>query len=242
MNIKPTSDVLLRKSQENGGGATGRGRPGRRRKRDVESFLQKARVAIENGLSDEPILARLSDFGYDRERLATGRELCDRLQDALIDQRDARGTQHGSTDRLRIGRDEARRLYVKTLQLARMALRDDPGAREALALGGKRKQDLAGWLEQALRFYDNILEREDRVRALAGFNHDRDRLAAEREIVARVRELNTERDLKKGDARAATREKAAARAALQAFMRGYRMVIGLALADEPAWRVKLGSR
>ena len=55
------------------------------------------------------------------------------------------------------------------VKVGRIDLRDKRGKWQALALDGKRKVSLAGWLEQAQQFYANALPNADVVATMSRF-------------------------------------------------------------------------
>ena len=103
--------------------------------------------------------------------------------------------------------ETADRAYKKTLKIARIALRESVTAQNALALSGFRKKSLSGWLRQAEIFYDNLLGDDALLALLQNYGYTREKLEAEKALVAVVRDANTVQEREKGEAREATEKR-----------------------------------
>ena len=124
--------------------------------------------------------------------------------------------------------------------MARIALAGNPKAEAALLLRGRRKQSLAGWLDQATTFYINLLNDPDLSQQMVEYGYDSAKLEAEANLIRVVAGANTAQKQNKGSARQATDRRNAKLAELEAWLSNFRSIIRVALEDHPAWLKKLG--
>jgi hypothetical protein len=208
--------------------------------------LDEARVAIENALADRDILTALSVAGYGEAELWEGQALYLEAQ-AQASQQD--WEEDGEETPADVARKalmnawiKAERTYVRTRRTARAAFRSSPKTYIALKLNHARRTSLAGWLEQATAFYDDLLQDDNRVAVLAGLGYDRARLEDELAQVQGVLEAQRayEEASQKAAGMAGTVLIDVVPAQLDAWMAGFQATAREALRDHPRWLEKLG--
>lgn len=206
----------------------------------IEERLLAAQVATGNALADPDILNALTAFGYDTARITAGKNLTDEVADLIARQKKEYGEQYQASAQVQEAWDRADRAYMKTLKIARIALRDNVMAQNALGLTGHRKNSLSGWLEQAERFYRNLLSDETLLTAMAEFGYTAEKLQAEQELVEAVHSANLIQEKEKGEAQDATEKRDARADELDRWMADFKQVARIALEDNPQWLEKLG--
>lgn len=209
-------------------------------KRSIDERLLEAQVALGNTRGDADVLAALSIFGYDEARLTAGQALYDAAVALVNRQKAGYGEQFEATAAVRAAWDAADAAYRRTLKVARVAFQDHPKARAALMLNGVRKQSLAGWLEQALAFYGNLLANADLMAGLAELGYDQAKLEAEQALVQAVVAANLAQEQEKGAAQDTTQARDAKLDELDAWMADFKAIAQVALAEHPQWLEKLG--
>jgi hypothetical protein len=201
----------------------------------IDERLLAAQVAIENTLATPDILAALQVFGYDLPKLTAGRTL---YQEALVlvnQQKAEYGDQYEATEAVKAAWAEADAAYMRSLKVARVALRGSQKARGAMMLDGWRKRTLSGWLEQAGAFYGNLLGDADLMAAMSGFGYDQARLEAEQALLEAVRAANLVQEKEKGEAQEATKLRDAKMDALDAWLADFKAIAQVALEEHPQW-------
>lgn len=211
-----------------------------RPKRGMAQRLFRAYQAVEGALADEMIRAAVAPFGYTEERLLEGRALVEEAQRLVAKQRLEYGEQYEASQQVQQAWATARTAYARTLKVARIALRGNSLAEGALLLRGERHERLSGWLEQATTFYRNLLDTPDLLAALHPFGYTPAVLAHEVALVEAVRAASIAQQYEKGEAHAATQQRDAALATLDAWLADFKAIAQVALAANPQWLEKLG--
>ncbi len=132
-----------------------------------------------------PYLARLAPT-YTDATLAEGLALVVAAEKAHRDVDRELGEQLDATDDLTEEKEATYRTYMGHAGMARVAFEDERGILEDLGLDGPRKDDLAGWLDQAHNFYSSALERPELHAKLAQYRVPEAALTAGMEAVERV--------------------------------------------------------
>ncbi|MCB0226906.1 MAG: hypothetical protein KDI02_24630 [Anaerolineae bacterium] len=206
----------------------------------IDAQLLNAQLAINNALEDPDILADLSRFGYDEVKISAGKDLLTQAETLVDQQKVEYGEQYEASGALEQARQTAAQAYDITLKVARVALKDNQKARHALALDGRRKQDLAGWLGQTQTFYNNLLGQPSLLARLANFGYDQAKLESERALIEQVARLNEQQEGEKGDAQEATKQRDAALEALDEWLGDFKEIAEVALIASPQRLEKLG--
>lgn len=198
-------------------------------KKTMERELESARIAIESALNYPDILKKLSKFGYDRRKLQEGRAICEELRMVTSRRGKGYGTQKQATRHYQQARQETHALYMYHVSIARLALIDRHDMWDVLRLNGRRKTDIAGWLEQVRAFYGNINQVAD---IMAKYNVGPEELARAREMVVAVADFRIHQVLGKSEAQQATQQRRRLRQQLQQWMRNYIYIARFALKDD----------
>jgi hypothetical protein len=156
-------------------------------------------------------------------------------KDSANQQKVEYGEQYEATQAVQEAWDAAKAAYGPTLALARIGLKKDTAAQTALALTGKRKDSLSGWIDQATTFYCNLLANAGWVAELAKFNRDQAALAAEQAVIQALVDANLTQEKEKGESQEATRARDAKLDELYDWYGDYRDVAVVALDGHPEW-------
>lgn len=211
-----------------------------RPKRSIDERLLAAQVAIDNALGDADVLAALNVFGYDEARLNAGKALYEEAVALVNQQKVEYGDQFEATAAVRAAWEEADAAYMRTLKVARVALKGNQKARAAMMLAGTRKQSLSGWLEQATAFYTNLVGDADLMAAMANFGYDQAKLEAEGTLIQAVVDANLAQEKEKGEAQDATKQRDAKLDEMDEWMSDFKAIAQVALEENPQWLEKLG--
>ena len=206
----------------------------------IEERLLSAQLATNNALKDSHILAALTEYGYTAEKITVGKNLADEVSGLITKQKKEYGEQYEATAALNNAWSEADKAYMRTLKIARIALRDNVMAQNALGLSGLRKKSLSGWLEQTGRFYQNLIADTELVAALSTYGYTTEKLQSEKALVDAVRDANMVQEKEKGEAQDATEKRDARVDEMDRWMADFKSIAQIALADNPQWLDKLG--
>lgn len=206
----------------------------------IPERLNEAETALHNAQTDPTLRDALADLGYDEATLEEGKSLLEAAQEAQQTMTAEYSEQYDATETLQEVHERANDTYMRFVKIARVALKNQPGATEALKLSGRRKRTLTGWLEQARTFYDNALGDDDVLEALGEYNVTSEDLQEGRAQVQAVAEANSVQEQEKGDAQDATEARDAAVDALDEWMSDFFSIARVALDDQPQQLEKLG--
>lgn len=208
--------------------------------KSIAQRLLDAEVAINNTLSSPGILTAVTPFGYTQERLETARALNQEARELTDRQKMAYGRQFEATQTVQKAWDEAALAYSAAVKIARIAFRDSPTAQNALSINGARKKTLSGWLDQARRFYNNMLQDPEFIAAMVPFSYDQAKLEAEAALVQAVATASEAQDKARGVAQEATQLRDAKLDELDRWLADYKAVAEIALAASPQQLEQLG--
>lgn len=208
--------------------------------KSIAQRLLEAETAINNSLNNPDILNAVTPFGYDQARLETAQALYQEARDLTEQQQREYGEQYEATAVVQRAWDEAAAAYSAALKIARIAFRGNETARNALGLSGTRKQSLSGWLDQARRFYNNLLRDPAFVAAMSTYSYNQAKLEAESALVQAVAEAGELQDKERGEAQEATKARDAKLDELDQWLADYKAIAEVALADSPQRLEQLG--
>jgi hypothetical protein len=109
-------------------------------KQNLETNLDRARIAIENALSNPTIQTYLSEYGYSKEKLQAGQQLYQTALDLQQKQRREYGEQIEATAERDKLWDIAHATYMKFVKIARIAYKNNTGIATQLGINGNRKE------------------------------------------------------------------------------------------------------
>ncbi|MCY1721579.1 hypothetical protein OU798_14580 [Prolixibacteraceae bacterium Z1-6] len=206
----------------------------------IDELLTKSGVAINNGINQAAIASLLQEFGYTPERLAEGQDL--RTTAGLLTNRQKKedGEQQAATEALNQSIEEANRVYIPFLKIARVAFRKDTNRYIQLELNGSRKDSHSDWLGQTKVFYANLLADEEALEKMAGYGQTQEKLETGLGLVIIAEEKLAMRKKEMGEAQDATIARDEAVDALQEWYSDYIEIARLALADQPQYLEMLG--
>ncbi|MFO7681406.1 MAG: hypothetical protein R6X34_15280 [Chloroflexota bacterium] len=208
--------------------------------KSIAHQILAAEVAINNSLANPIILDAVTAFGYTQDRLEAARALHAETLDLVARQQAAYGEQFAATQAVRQAQAAATQAYSAALKIARIVFRDDLTAQNALGLSGSRKKSLSGWLDQARRFYNNLLRTPEFVAAMTPYSYTQARLEQEAGLVQTVAVASEMQDKERGKAREVTKQRNAKLDELARWLADYKAVAEVALAASPQKLEQLG--
>ncbi len=191
--------------------------------------LKRIQTAIDYTLRVDSVQKGLTKVGMPKAEIIQGRGLFEHVQMLDAAQQKEYGERYQATDELNLARQQAQTFYMKHIDVARFALKDQRGYWKALELSGVRKSDLFGWLAQAHTFYSNVYQVKD---VLAQYNLPEAELQQGESMIDAVIEAYNVRQKEDNEAQAATQQRDEALEKLEAWMRRFTQAARLAFADD----------
>lgn len=206
----------------------------------IDTQLNDARVAITNVQADPDLQAALDARGVDAAEIAEGAALFEAAEAAQHLYVQEYAEQYEATDALGKARAAAAEVYPDHVELARIVFRGDRAAQVALGIDGRRRRTLAGWLQQAQRFYTNALADADLQARLERRRVTPEELAEGSALVAAVARADADQEREKGEAQQAREDRDEALDALDDWMDDFRDTARVVFRNAPQQLEKLG--
>jgi hypothetical protein len=206
----------------------------------IEAKLAQAQLAINNTIADPDLSAALAVYGYTAERMRQGAALRDTARGLYQRQKGEYGNLLSAGDALEVARRQAKDTYMRHVKVARVALKADRGALQALNLAAQRRRFLSGWLAQAQQFYANALVERTILDRLAPFGITPVLLAKGQSQIDAVAASDAARQQRQGAAQHSTKARDAAIATMDAWMSDFVKIARVALQDRPQLLEKIG--
>jgi hypothetical protein len=208
--------------------------------RRIEDILNRSITAIVNAGKDNEITEALKRFSYDEARLKGGLKLHGRV-DRLCKKKKRK-----YSDQLKAGEifrkilKEAKQKYSTFRKVSWVALGKHPALLIALAMEGRSKRSLSGWMEEARQFYTNARANEEIMEKLSGFGVTDEELEQGLRLVDEVEKSAARHEMLKGETVRATKDRDSAFKKFTAWMGDFKRICRVALADIPQKLESLG--
>jgi len=210
-------------------------------KKTMEKILGIAELAFTTAKLDEEIKTPLLAYNYDEARLDQCLDLHKKAKEDYQKQKKERSEQFQATAELEKALDEANPVYIEHISLARLALKDKSRKKPKFSLAESRRKDIYGRLEQAEVFYDNVLADEEILNELATrFGLTKEKLAAGKQLVIKVKQANKSRQKEKSESQQATLDRDKSFKVLYDALSEFFQVCQFALAARPQLLERLG--
>lgn len=206
----------------------------------IDSFLNRASVAINNALTTPEIQAHLKTYGYTAEKIQQGKTLYETALQTTTQQRKAYGEQISATETFNQQWKTAKDSYMRCLKVARIAFKNNGGIATELALNGSRKENFSGWLLQAEQFYLNSLSNPKILKDLQQYGINKAKLEACQAEITAVKTANLTQEKEKGDAQHSTQIRDKAINELSEWLSNFIAIARIALEPEPQLLESLG--
>lgn len=205
----------------------------------INEFIYEAETMLTNAQLED-VLPLLEKRRYTKKVLEAKLAELEALRTLNQRQKEEYGEQHDATEAFLTARAGLFKTYMKHLKLARMALRDNTGAKTALGLSGERKRSKSGYLAQAQQFYDGALNSKAYQAALDTKGIEKEELEAAKAALKGLKGLADAQHKETGEAQAATAARDVAYDKLYAWVRDFKATAAIALEDTPGLMAKMG--
>ena len=198
----------------------------------IGKLLMNSNTAISNAISDSRVNKAISLYGYTAERLQEGKLLHDNAQALSTRQVQKYGDKIGASQAMTVARQKVSAAYVPHVKIARIAMKNNKGAFQALELNGKRKRANAARLSQAKTFYTNAIANESYKTALANYGITEDKLEAALNLIKEAENARANYLKEKGEVQNATAKRNLAIEALDEWMSDFIAIARIALKEQ----------
>lgn len=194
-----------------------------------EEQVRRTKTAVEMVLQYAHLQKAMAAFGYDKKKMLEGKVHCEKVEWLDNLQKKEYGESYGAIDSLKLARTEARQVYMRHLEVARVALKDNRGASKSLQLSGTRKKAMFGWLEQARIFYTNVAGVKE---TLAKYSLTEDELKQGQAMIEAVYQAHSTQRIEFGEAKRATYQRDQALNEMNNWMSNFNRVAKVALEND----------
>jgi len=212
----------------------------RRPDQKLSTFLLACDTLFSNARGNQDISSVLHDYGYTLERLAQGLVLLHDVQEEAYAKLSARADYLEVSLRLRRSLKNAKRVYMKSLTIARIAFGNEPEASQALVLRGARKRARNDWFEQAETFYANLLSTPSFTKRLSNFGYTTLKLQEEATVIQSLHTQVQAQAKAAGEAQQATSSRNQKLIVLKKYVSELKALCRVAFAEDRQQLEKLG--
>jgi len=205
----------------------------------INAFLGKTDVALTNAGS-AIIAPLLKARGYDPSVIEEKKVAASALRTLNEAQQKEYGEQYEATSAYGKAYTMVHEAYMDHLKLARIAFKNDPGAKTALGLRGDRPRSQSGYVGQGLLFYNNALGKQAFLDGLATKGITRTELEDGRVAFENLQSLTAAQQKETGEAQASTKKRDAAYDELSDWMSDFYGTAKVALRKHPQLMEQLG--
>lgn len=213
--------------------------PKKRSSRSFANFFSDADILLGNSLSPN-ILPLMVARGYTQADIEAKLAELQHFQSLHFSTAARKGESMGARDAYMVAKATLRSTYAEQLQLARIAFKNDVGARVALDLAGKRAQGRAAFASQGMIYCENLLDNAGWLTAMAqkGVTEaDVQQLLADFKNLFALAEA---RAGKVGQSLQSTQDRNAVYYSLRTWLGDYKKVARIALRQHPQMVEQLG--
>jgi hypothetical protein len=203
-------------------------------------LLQKFDIALENAGTQPEISAEMGELGYDVQKIDEGKSLMVATRAVYKTNQ----TEDDETSEAYAGFSDKKKQLGKTFKKHRKKVRvvfaKDPLTTDRLAISGAYPRTYVRWIESTVKFYDETTVDTDVQAKLARLKVTPEELAAGKTLVGEVKSARATYLREIGESEAATKQKDAAIAEMEDWMREFYAVAEIALEDNPQLLEALG--
>ncbi|MEQ8683527.1 MAG: hypothetical protein RID25_27425, partial [Cyclobacteriaceae bacterium] len=208
-------------------------------RKTLSQKLESARLLIFNSKTPD-VASLLTTMGVDTTYLKQGEDLYNEVTRLMTSQKKEYQEQSLAYDKFYLEKDDAEAAYERTFKLARLLSRNDPDLQQRLDLKYIREYTLESWIDNALIFYDRLLNESEFLDRLKKFKVTPNQLKAEQTAIKNLRQLRNEAIAEKGQAQEATRLRNEKLEELDDYCRELKGIAEIALEERPQLFEKLG--
>ena len=166
----------------------------------IAERLRRHRILVNNGTNDPVIADRMATVGYTPEKMQEAQTLLEEAEEAAQLNKTEQGEYREALEERQNAKTAFHDAYIRDLQFARIALRNQPETLRKIDASGSRERGQAKYLEQAGNFYNSIAADENLLAALSVFGFTAEKVNDQLAAVNTLYELMEKIEREEGDA------------------------------------------
>ncbi len=179
-------------------------------------------------------------MGIDDDYLSIGEGLYNETMTLVEQQKKEYQEQHLAYDKLYVEKDKAANDYTRTLKLVKVLSRSDEDLQNRLGLQSGKVHAIDQWIENAVNFYNRLLNEPEFLTKLNKFKVTPAQLNDEKDAIQSLKSLRDQAIMEKGQAQEATRLRNLKLDELDDYCVELKTIAELALEEQPQLMEKLG--
>ncbi|TSE06073.1 hypothetical protein [Aquimarina algiphila] len=204
------------------------------------ALLEQYRVALENVKSQPVIASEMIEFNYNNDKISEGEQLLTKTREAYDFKKQEDDETTEASTAFKTEKEQLDVLYRKHRKKAKVVFRKEPETLKKLGIIGATPKAYTNWIETARRFYNN--KEQDVLERLATFKITGEDLGLGRAQIQKIENSRANYLREVGESEDATKQKDAAFAVMEDWMRDFYAVANIALEDKPQLMEALGRK
>ncbi|MCS7052740.1 MAG: hypothetical protein NZM09_03275 [Ignavibacterium sp.] len=210
--------------------------------RSGEKILKLSETVINNTLNDPTILQKVSEFGYNSEKLNQGKQLLENANEKYEQSLLLSGKQQDLTESVKEAFAIAKQAYQDLSNVAKAVFKNDKGKLAQLGLTSRMPRTIAEFIVSGIALFENIEKSDEIKNKLQEYGYDNAKIKTEKLKIIELQNIDNQQEAAKGEAQNATKEKEKAIKDLYDWTMQYLKIARVALKQNKQLLEKLGTR
>ncbi|GIM54421.1 hypothetical protein [Capnocytophaga cynodegmi] len=205
----------------------------------IEAFHNYGAI-FENISKNELLKNELAEYGYDDQEIAKGKALYDNAAQKLDLNKTESAEEKMAYDAFSKKFEELKKTYTTDRKKAKIIFKDEDTVLTVLVIKGVMSIRINGLLEDIDTFYKQLQAKEELRTPLKRLKITDEHIAEQLKALTEVRQAYLQYTNEKGESQQATKNKDAAFAELEKWVREFYSIAKIALEDQPQLLESLG--
>lgn len=205
----------------------------------IEAFHNYGAI-FENISKNELLKNELAEYGYDDQEIAKGKALYDNAAQKLDLNKTESAEEKMAYDTFSKKFEELKKRYTTDRKKAKIIFKDEDTVLTVLVIKGVMSIRINGLLEDIDTFYKQLQAKEELRTPLKRLKITDEHIAEQLKALTEVRQAYLQYTNEKGESQQATKNKDAAFAELEKWVREFYSIAKIALEDQPQLLESLG--
>ncbi|MFK8282127.1 hypothetical protein [Capnocytophaga cynodegmi] len=205
----------------------------------IEAFYNYGAI-FENISKNELLKNELAEYGYDDQEIAKGKALYDNAAQKLDLNKTESAEEKMAYDAFSKKFEELKKRYTTDRKKAKIIFKDEDTVLTVLVIKGVMSIRINGLLEDIDTFYKQLQAKEELRTPLKRLKITDEHIAEQLKALTEVRQAYLQYTNEKGESQQATKNKDAAFAELEKWVREFYSIAKIALEDQPQLLESLG--
>ncbi|GIM53044.1 hypothetical protein CAPN004_20740 [Capnocytophaga cynodegmi] len=205
----------------------------------IEAFHNYGAI-FENISKNELLKNELAEYGYDDQEIAKGKALYDNAAQKLDLNKTESAEEKMAYDAFSKKFEELKKTYTTDRKKAKIIFKDEDTVLTVLVIKGVMSIRINGLLEDIDTFYKQLQVKEELRTPLKRLKITDEHIAEQLKALTEVRQAYLQYTNEKGESQQATKNKDAAFAELEKWVREFYSIAKIALEDQPQLLESLG--